>query len=140
MLAPHAKLRDQVTTLGREQSEVEGSQSEHLDARSGAGSSDGAGSGRRPSSRWAALLARIYEVLPLVCPSCGESIRIIAFMSDPVPIRSILTHLDLPSRPPPLSPARAPPQGELAFDQSSGFDPSDAEPIPDFDFDQSLPD
>ena len=87
---------------------------------------------------WAA--ANIYEVLPLVCPSCGESMRIIAFISDPVPIRSILTHLDLPSRPPALSPARAPPQGELAFDQSSGFDPSDAEPIPDFNFDQSLPD
>ena len=72
--------------------------------------------------------------------------NIIAFITDPVPVRSILTYLDLASRPPPLSPARAPPQSELAFDQSSGFDPADAEPIPDhasrgaLDFDQSLPD
>ena len=138
VLAPNAKLRFQVIALGRERSEVEGSHSEQLDARSGAGSSDGAGSSRRASSRWAALLSRIYEVLPLLCPSCGESMRLIAFVTDPVPIHSILTYLDLPSRPPTLSPARAPPQGELAFDQSSGFDPSDAEPIPDFDFDQSL--
>ncbi len=58
---------------------------------------------------------------------------IIAFITDPVPVRSILTYLDLPSRPPPLSPARAPPQTEL------GFDPTDPEPIPEFDFDQSLP-
>jgi hypothetical protein len=36
-----------------------------------------------------------------------------------------------------VGPGHAPPQGELAFDQSSGFDPSDAEPIPDFDFDRS---
>jgi hypothetical protein len=144
VLAPHAKLRDQVIALGRERSEVEGSHSEQLDARSGPGSSDGAGSGRRASSRWAALLSRGAptrsvgrEVLPLLCPSCGESMRVIAFLTDPVPVRSILAPLDLPSRPPPLSPARAPPQGELAFDQSSGFDPTDAEPIPDFDFDQS---
>jgi len=79
-------------------------------------------------------------VLPLVCPSCGASMSIIAFVTDPVPVRSILSYLDLPTRPPPLSPARAPPQGILGFDQPSGFDPTDAEPIPEFEFDQSLPD
>ncbi len=65
---------------------------------------------------------------------------IIAFITDPAPVRSILTYLDLPSRPPPLTAARAPPQTELGFDQSSGFDPTDPEPIPELDFDQSLPD
>ena len=65
---------------------------------------------------------------------------IIAFVTDPVPVRSILSYLDLPTRPPPLSPARAPPQGILGFDQPSGFDPTDPEPIPEFEFDQSLPD
>jgi hypothetical protein len=65
---------------------------------------------------------------------------IIAFVTDSVPVRSILTYLDLPSRPPPiLSPARAPPQTVLGFDQSSGFDPADPEPIPEYEFDQSLP-
>ena len=65
---------------------------------------------------------------------------IIAFVTDPVPVHSILTYLDLPSRPPPLSPARAPPQGIFEFDQTGGFDPADPEPIAEFEFDQSLPD
>ncbi len=65
---------------------------------------------------------------------------IIAFVTDPVPVHSILTYLDLPSRPPPLSPARAPPQGLLEFDQSGEFDPTDPALIPEFEFDQSLPD
>ena len=90
--------------------------------------------------RWAALIARIYDVLPLVCPSCGASMRIIAFVTDPVPVRSILTYLDLASRPPLLRPARSPPQTDFGFDQSSGFDPTDPEPIPELEFDQSLPD
>jgi len=29
---------------------------------------------------WALLLARIYEVLALVCPKCGGEMRIIAFI------------------------------------------------------------
>jgi len=66
--------------------------------------------------------------------------RIIAFVTDPVPVRSILTYLDLASRPPLLRPARAPPQADFEFDQTGGFDPADPEPVPDFKFDQSLPD
>ncbi len=77
---------------------------------------------------------------------------IIAFVTDPVPVRSILTYLDLPTRPPPLSPARAPRapreawSGLFEFDQTGGFDPADPEPIPDhasrgaLEFDPSLPD
>ena len=137
MLAPNAKLRYQVIALGREQGSGEESPSGQLGTRSVAGSSGGA-PGRR-SSLWAALIARIYDVLPLVCPSCGASMRIIAFVTDPVPLRSILTYLDLPTRPPPLSPARAPPQGIFGFDQTNEFDPADTEPIPEFEFDQSLP-
>ena len=137
------KLRYQVIALGREQGSVEKSPSGPLDAPSVAGSS-GDAAGRRRSSRWAALVARIYDVLPLVCPGHrakrgrGASMRIIAFVTDPVPVRSILSYLDLPTRPPPLSPARAPPQGLFAFDQTGGFDPADPEPIPEFEFDQSI--
>jgi len=34
----------------------------------------------RPPSHylWAALIARIYEVFPLICPMCGGQMRIIA--------------------------------------------------------------
>ena len=28
---------------------------------------------------WAVLIARIYEVFPLVCPKCGGQMRLIAF-------------------------------------------------------------
>ncbi len=77
VLAPNAKLRYQVIALGREQGSVEGSPSGPFDARSVASSSDGTTPGRRTSSRWAALIARIYDVLPLVCPSCGGSMSMV---------------------------------------------------------------
>ena len=44
--------------------------------------------GATPRSRsgrmlWAQLLARIYEVLPLLCPACGGEMRIISFVTLP---------------------------------------------------------
>ncbi len=42
---------------------------------------------------WAALIARIYEVFPLVCPLCGGNMRIIAFITEGVQIRKILEHV-----------------------------------------------
>lgn len=43
--------------------------------------------------RWAQLIRRIYEVDPLVCPRCGGTMRIIAFITEPRVIASILRHL-----------------------------------------------
>jgi len=62
------------------------------------------------------LMARVGEEFPLECPACGGDIRLIAFITDPRPIRKILTHLGEPLEPPPVSPARGPPTdwGELA--------------------------
>ena len=40
---------------------------------------------------WAHLLARIYEVLPLLCPACGGEMRILAFLADPPTVRGILS-------------------------------------------------
>ena len=93
--------------------------------------------------RWAVLLARIYDVLPLLCPACGGEMRILTFLTDPPVVSAILLHLDLPHKPPPLSPARGPPQSDLLtglLDQTPAFDPTEPEPIPDFEFDQSTPD
>jgi hypothetical protein len=42
-------------------------------------------------------------------PACGGDIRLIAFITEPGPIRKILTHLGEPLEPPPVSPARGPP-------------------------------
>ena len=66
--------------------------------------------------------------------------RVISFITDPPTVRTILLHLEIPHRPPTLAPARAPPQAELSFDQTSAFDLTEPEPFPDPDFDQSPPD
>ncbi len=49
------------------------------------------------------------ERLRLVCPACGGDIRLIAFITDPGPIRKILAHIGEPVEPPPVSPACGPP-------------------------------
>ncbi len=60
-------------------------------------------------------MVRVGEEFPLECPACGGDIRLIAFITEPGPIRQILTHLGEPLEPPPVSPARGPPTawGEL---------------------------
>jgi len=61
------------------------------------------------------LMARVGEEFPFACPGYGGDIRLLAFITDPGPIRKILTHLGEPLEPPPVSPARGPPAdwGEL---------------------------
>jgi len=60
---------------------------------------------------WAELLRRTYAVDALACPRCdGGRMRLIATIKDPDVIRKILGHLGLPTEPPPIAPARAPPQ------------------------------
>ena len=39
---------------------------------------------------WAVLIARIYEVFPLLCPLCGGQMRLIAFITEGSQIRKIL--------------------------------------------------
>ena len=71
---------------------------------------------------WAKLLARVGEAFPLTCPNCGGDIRLISFITDPGPIRKILTHLGEPLEPPHVSPARGPPVdwGQLVQSQGAG--------------------
>ena len=71
---------------------------------------------------WALLLVRIYECLPMLCPRCGEPMRIIAFVLDPPVIERILDHIGEPTTPPMILPARSPPQAEMDFDQVAGCD------------------
>jgi hypothetical protein len=42
---------------------------------------------------WAQLIKRVYEVDPLLCPSCGGEMRIIAFIIDHDVVDAILRHL-----------------------------------------------
>ncbi len=50
---------------------------------------------------WAKLLAQVGEEFPLECTNCGGDIRLIAFITEPGPIRKILTHLGEPLKPAP---------------------------------------
>lgn len=54
--------------------------------------------------RWARLLKRVFDIE--YCPRCAGRLKIIATIVDPPAIAKILTHLNLPARAPPRSPAR----------------------------------
>ena len=57
-----------------------------------------------PSRGWAEMIKKVYEVDPLICPSCGGQMRIIAFIEDHNAIDRIIRHLKLTfaaERPPP---------------------------------------
>jgi hypothetical protein len=86
---------------------------------------------------WAMLLARIYEVFPLVCSHCSAEMRIIAFITDPAPMRDILVHLGEPTAPPRIAPARGPPLWDLPDAGAGDCDPH-AQPAPEYEFDQCL--
>jgi len=55
---------------------------------------------------WAALIARIYEVFPLLCPMCGGQMRIIAFITFSADIYKILEHIGVDPEAPRIAPAR----------------------------------
>jgi hypothetical protein len=144
VLAPNAKLRRAVTAsagpagatlqileVAREKMglpEAEDTDSRPLSADDGEPRS---AAGRLAARCWALLLARIYECLPLLCPRCGEPMRIIAFILDPPVIERILTHTGEPVTPPAVLPARAPPQAELEFGPADG--PADQAAWPEID-------
>jgi hypothetical protein len=52
-------------------------------------------------SAWARLIAKIYEVDPLVCPRCSSKMRVLAVITDPAAVDKILRHLIKIGRPPP---------------------------------------
>ena len=91
------------------------------------------------------LIARIYEVFPLLCPLCGGQMRLIAFITEGVQIRRILDQIGVDSEPPQISPARGPPLwddgGDAATDEGVHIEPDwdlAAQPAPDFEVDQRV--
>lgn len=92
------------------------------------------------------LIARIYEVFPLLCPLCGGQMRIIAFITHSADIRHILDHIGADSEPPRISPARGPPLwddcSDAQMDDGAQTEPADwdlaAQPAPDFEVDQRI--
>jgi len=53
------------------------------------------------------LLKRVFDIDIEQCPQCGGTLTILAALEDPPVIAKILTHLGLPARAPPRSPARS---------------------------------
>jgi hypothetical protein len=65
---------------------------------------------------WAKLIKRVYEVDPLLCPSCGAELKILAFITDFATARVIRRSLKLPTQEPePL--AHGPPHEIELLDQ-----------------------
>jgi hypothetical protein len=64
---------------------------------------------------WAALIKKVYEIDPLLCPYCGGKMKIIAFITEHATVTHILQHIRIPAqRPDPL--AHSPPlQQELLY-------------------------
>ena len=71
--------------------------------------------GRGHRLAWAVLLARVFRIDVTLCPECGGRMKIIACLTNPDSIRTCLAGMGLPSRAPPLVPARPSPQPELQY-------------------------
>ena len=59
---------------------------------------------RIPSKGWAEMIRKVYEVDPMVCPRCGGTMKIIAFITGNQAIDRIMAHLKLTfvaAKPPP---------------------------------------
>ena len=54
---------------------------------------------------WAELLRRVFRDDVLICP-CGGRRVVLAYLTQPGPVRAILEHRGLPSTGPPIAPAR----------------------------------
>ena len=71
----------------------------------------------------------------LICPKCGGTMKIIAFIDEGEVIREILTHLGEPVDPPRIAPAHGPPLWEAA---GQCGDELLIQPLPEFEFDQRI--
>jgi hypothetical protein len=59
---------------------------------------------RLPAKGWAEMIRKVYEVDPMVCPQCGGTMKIIAFLTDYAVVDKIINYLKLTfvaERPPP---------------------------------------
>lgn len=57
-----------------------------------------------PRRGWDAMIRKVYEVDPMLCPKCGAEMHIIAFLTDFSVVDRIINHLKLTfvaERPPP---------------------------------------
>ena len=90
VLAPHARLRAAIVPGPAQKPSEQADEHAHAPTR----------------MNWARLLKRVFAIDVEHCPQCGGALKIIAAIEEPAVIAKILTHLGLPARAPPRSPAR----------------------------------
>ena len=59
---------------------------------------------RIPSKGWAEMIRKVYEVDPMVCPKCGGTMKVIAFITEYAVVDRIIDYLKLryvADKPPP---------------------------------------
>ncbi len=88
---------------------------------------------------WALMVARIYEVFPLVCSCFRANMRIIAFITDPPTIHDILIHLaSRQHHPHPrVAPFRGAPLRDLPA-AGAGAGGGRVEPAPEYEFNKPI--
>ena len=125
-LAPHSKMRPYVVLSAGANTRAEDVEADDCDvimsADSRAGgtnttNADAKGEGSLQSfySLWAVMLAKVYEVLPIVCRHCGAEMKPVAVIVNPDALARICKHQGQPQGIPKLAAAGDPPQGEFDF-------------------------
>jgi hypothetical protein len=87
---------------------------------------------RECRQRWAALIKRVYEVDPMVCPACGHVMTVVGFInpSQHEVIDKILTHCGLHPRSSRAPPPSTSPLHEVTYVSDLEFaDPPHPEPV-----------
>ena len=75
---------------------------------------------------WAKLLNRVFKIDITQCQFCRGEVKRVAAILERDAIEKILRHLGLPTQPPPIHPARPPPQSAFDdFDQTHGINSYD---------------
>ena len=83
VFAPNSRWRDQVTPGDKgNKSDIQTEEEE------------GEQQAKRRGMSWAQRLKRVFGIDIEVCPHCGDGVRIIACIEDPVVIRQILSHVE----------------------------------------------
>ena len=90
---------------------------------------------KKKANTWAACLARVFEVFPLICPSCKVEMKPVAVILDDKELVRLLTHLGLPAEFPAFKPAPKTAQTCGPPDEQCQLDPradlyEDIEPAP----------
>lgn len=139
VLAPNSPYREQVTSHASQVLD-DGSITTTDSLKETTTESNDSSSTKKSSSShylWAILIARIYAVFPLVCPDCGGQMRIIVFIREKPIIHEILNSISEPTKPPVLSPPRAPPLWEESLSDSSA-ELMLPDVLPEYEFDQRI--